>query len=93
MKLVAEKRFKKAFKRTIKKNPQLEKKILAILDLLENDPFTPSLKSHKLTGNLANFWSCSVSYDCRIVFTFSQDTESSELVIILVDIGTHDEVY
>ena len=53
MKLIAEKRFKKAFKRKIKKNPQLEQKILAVLDLLENDPFTPSLKSHKLIGNLA----------------------------------------
>ena len=93
MKLIAEKKFKKAFKRVIKKNPRLEKKILAVLDLLEIDPFTPSLKSHKLTGNLANFWSCSVTYDCRIIFTFSNETGLSEVVIILIDIGTHDEVY
>lgn len=93
MNLVAQKRFKKAFKRLIKKNPQLKDKILETLDLLENDPFTPSLKSHKLTGNLANCWSCSVSYDCRIIFTFSKDIDSDDMVIILVDIGSHDEVY
>ncbi|NCO74511.1 MAG: type II toxin-antitoxin system mRNA interferase toxin, RelE/StbE family [Cyanobacteria bacterium] len=93
MNLVAQKSFKKAFKRLTKKSPQLQDKILEVLDLLENDPFTPSLKSHKLTGNLAKCWSCSVSYDYRIIFTLSKDTESNDMVIILVDIGNHDEVY
>lgn len=93
MKLVAHKSFKRAFKKLIKKNPQLQNKVLGILDLLENDPFTPSLKSHKLTGELDRYWSCSVNYDCRIIFTFSPDEESEETLIILVDIGSHDEVY
>lgn len=54
---------------------------------------TFSIKSHKLTGTLEGYWSCSVSYDCRIIFTFSQDMESEETLIVLVDIGSHDEVY
>lgn len=61
--------------------------------MLENDPFTPSLKSHKLTGDLDGYWSCSVNYDCRIIFTFYQDEKPEETLIILVDIGSHDEVY
>jgi addiction module RelE/StbE family toxin len=93
MKLVAHKSFKKAFKRLIKKNPSLQDKLLVILDVLENDPFTPSLKSHKLKGSLSEYWSCSVSYEYRIIFTFSQDKESEETLIILIDIGSHDEVY
>ena len=93
MKLVAYKSFKRAFKKLIKKNPQLQDKVLGILNLLENDPFTPSLKSHKLTGDLDGYWSCSVNYDCRIIFAFSQDEDSEETLIILVDIGSHDEVY
>jgi mRNA interferase YafQ len=93
MKLVADKSFKRAFKKLIKKNPKLKEKLLSILDLLETDPFLPSLKSHKLTGNLEGYWSCSVAYDCRIIFTFRQDTESEDTLIILVDIGSHDEVY
>lgn len=47
MKLVAAKSFKRAFKNLIKKNPQLENKVLDILGLLEQDHFTSSLKTHK----------------------------------------------
>ena len=93
MKLVAHNSFKKAFRKLIKKNPQLQTKILTILNLLEDNHFTPSLKSHKLTGNLDGYWSCSVNYDCRIIFIFSQDENSKEDLIVLVDIGSHDEVY
>lgn len=46
--LVAEKIFKRNFKRLVKKNPQLQNKILQTLQLLEQNPFNPSLKSHKL---------------------------------------------
>ena len=57
----------------IKKSPELQNKVTSVLRLLAEDPFTPSLKSHKLTGNLSNLWSCSVTYDCRIIFIFDQD--------------------
>ncbi|MEM9451267.1 MAG: type II toxin-antitoxin system YafQ family toxin [Cyanobacteria bacterium P01_E01_bin.6] len=77
----------------VKKNPQLQDKILATLEMLNNDPFTPSLKSHKLTGKLEGLWACSVAYDCRIVFAFKQELETGEDLIVLVDIGSHDEVY
>lgn len=93
MNLIAEQHFKKAFKRLIRKSSPLKNKILETLDLLEKDPFNPSLKSHKLTGNLANYWSCSVNYDYRIIFIFSKDIELDEIVILLVNISSHDEVY
>lgn len=91
--LIVDKSFKRAFKRLVKKNPKLEEKVLRVLELLADDPFTPSLKSHKLTGQLEGFWSCSVTYDCRIIFALRKDTESDEDLIVLVDIGSHDEVY
>lgn len=91
--LVWDKSFKKAFKRIVKKNPQLQEKILAVLELLADNPFTPSLKSHKLTGQLEGLWSCSVVYDCRIIYALQQDKTLGETLIILIDIGTHDEVY
>jgi len=65
--------FKRSFKKIIKKNSQLQEQIIKALKLLADDPFTPSLKSHKLGGNLAGLWSCSVAYDCRIIFSFSED--------------------
>ncbi|MEM7770819.1 MAG: type II toxin-antitoxin system mRNA interferase toxin, RelE/StbE family [Cyanobacteria bacterium P01_A01_bin.37] len=91
--LTTDSKFKRGFKRLVKKNPQLQDKILATLEMLSNDPFTPSLKSHKLTGKLEGLWACSVAYDCRIVFAFKQDLETGEDLIVLVDIGSHDEVY
>jgi Txe/YoeB family toxin of Txe-Axe toxin-antitoxin module len=56
-----------------------------------DDAFHPQLKTHKLKGNLAGAWACSVAYDLRIVFEFVQHDETES--ILLLSIGTHDEVY
>ena len=85
--------FKRAFKQVTRKNPQLEDKIYDVLDMLRIDPFTPSLKTHKLRGKLEGSWACWVEYDCRIVFLIETDQNSQSEVIILADIGTHDQVY
>jgi mRNA interferase YafQ len=85
--------FKRSFKRLTRKNPQLQDKILEVLELLSIDPFVPSLKSHKLAGKLDGLWACSVTYDCRIVFAFRTDTTNGEDLIVLVDVGSHDDVY
>jgi mRNA interferase YafQ len=72
--------FKRSFKKIIKKNPQLQDRIIEVLTLLADDPFTPSLKSHLLVGTLAKLWSCSVAYDCRIIFSISEDEETLEII-------------
>jgi mRNA interferase YafQ len=46
-----------------------------------------------LTGQLDGWWSCSVVFDCRIIFGFDCDPETGEEIILLIDIGSHDEVY
>ena len=43
--LVWDKSFKRAYKRLIRKNPQLETKIFAVLELLVENPFNPRLRS------------------------------------------------
>ncbi len=94
MKLVFGSAFSRAFKKEVKRNPQLKAAILAVLELLKDDPFSPSLKAHKLRGQLSDCWSCSVAYDCRIIFSFTNDPDTpNEQVIMLLDLGTHDEVY
>ncbi len=60
---------------------------------MEIDVFAPSLGTHKLSGKLNGLQACSCGYDCRLVFSIEQDTETSREVIVLLDIGTHDEVY
>lgn len=91
--LVWDSSFRRAFKRAVRKNPKLEERIFEILELLVDDPFAPGLKAHKLKGQLEGLWACWVEYDCRIIYTFRQDTDSEEELIVLIDIGTHDEVY
>ncbi len=52
MTLIWDNSFRRAFKRLVRKNPQLQEKIFEVLEVLDADPFSPSLKSHKLRGNL-----------------------------------------
>lgn len=46
------------------------------------------LNTHKLSGKLKDMWSFNVSGDMRVVFDKSQKE-----IIILVDIGSHSELY
>ncbi len=91
--LVFSSSFKRAFKTTIKRRPDLKPKIEEKFRLLATDPYNPILRTHKLKGKLSGAWACSVEYDCRLVFSFGQNQETKEEEIILIDIGTHDEVY
>ena len=93
MKIVWSSGFKRSFKKIVRKSPQLKNRVTEVLILLADDPFTPSLKSHRLGGKLAGLWSCSVAYDCRVIFSLSEDEEILEIFILLVNIGSHDEVY
>lgn len=80
--------FKRAFKKNISKNNELEQKFWDRIKKFEENPFTPILKTHKLSGELEGSWSFSVEYDCRIIFRFLEDNK-----VLLIDIGSHDEVY
>ena len=55
------------------------------------DAFQAGLKTHKLKGELAGSWACSVGYDLRLIFDFVEH-EGAE-AILLQNVGTHDEVY
>lgn len=59
--------------------------------LLSKNPFDLQLKTHKLKGKLKEFYSCSCGKDCRIIFRLLK--ENNPIIIVLVEIGKHDEVY
>ena len=80
--------FKRAFKKRIKGNQLLEKKFKDKLLLFKNNPFDPSLKTHKLSGKLKDLWSFTIEYDVRIVFYFTDSQDA-----VLINIGSHDQVY
>ena len=85
--------FKRSFKHSIRRRPDLQEKIEHALKLLATDALHPSLHTHKLKGDLAGSWACTVDFEYRIVFEFVRDPETQDEVILLEAVGTHDEVY
>jgi addiction module RelE/StbE family toxin len=85
--------FRRAFRRRTRNNSALQERIFQVLARLAEEPFEPVLRTHKLRGQLEGLWSCWVEYDCRIVFAFEPDPDSDQEMIVLIDLGTHAEVY
>jgi len=82
----------RVYKRLIRQNPQLRVAIEATLRQLMNDPFHPTLKTHKLSGEFQGIWSASIDYKYRILFEFTI-MNNSENAILLLNLGNHDDVY
>ena len=78
-------------KRLGKKDRRAFAAIRATLVMLQDDAFDPKLGSHKLKGDLTGLWACSAGYDLRIVFEIAK--HNNDEVILLISVGTHDEVY
>lgn len=87
--LVYTEQYKKRVRRFLKRHPELEKQYLKSLQLLEANPFHPSLRLHQLSGRLSGLHSVSINLSYRITLEFLiQDQE-----IIPVNAGDHDAVY
>ena len=93
MNLVWSAKFTRAVKRVVGRDRKLLSEIERALTLLAADPKHASLRTHKLKGELAGTWSCSVGYDLRILFDFVKNLKTGEIEIHLLAVGTHDEVY
>ncbi|MBW4516354.1 MAG: type II toxin-antitoxin system mRNA interferase toxin, RelE/StbE family [Timaviella obliquedivisa GSE-PSE-MK23-08B] len=91
--VIWEEGFRRAFKRLIKKQPSIQVKVITVLECLADNPFDPSLRTHKLKGELKDLWACTVEYDCRIIFSFQEIVGETESALMMIDIGRHDDVY
>ena len=87
--LVWSARFTRSAEYFTRRRPELRGKLAAVLRDLEQDPFQPHLKLHNLAGKLKGIQSVSLTYDYRITLTVM----ITEKEIILLDVGSHDEVY
>lgn len=70
-------------------HPELKKPLAKVLKNLEADPFMLSLRLHPLSGELEGLHAVSLTYVYRITLTL----RITKKEIILLDIGSHDEVY
>jgi len=66
-KLIYDEKYLKKFAKFLKKHPDLKLKYYKIIELLEQDPFYPSLRLHKLKGDKSNFYSVSIDMQYRII--------------------------
>jgi addiction module RelE/StbE family toxin len=89
MQLVRDDNYQHKERRFFKYHQNLIGKYAEVLKKLQIDPFDSSLKTHKLKGDLKAFYACSLTYEYRIIFVFIIQNEQ----LVLVDIGSHDEVY
>jgi mRNA interferase YafQ len=89
--LLPSKAFIRSAKRLTKRDSSVAADLEAVLELLAEDAFHPSLRTHKLKGKLAKSWACSAGYDLRVVFKLVKH-EGKE-ALLLEAAGTHDEVY
>jgi mRNA-degrading endonuclease YafQ of YafQ-DinJ toxin-antitoxin module len=80
--------FRKAFKRKVRGNRNLETRFRDRVAVFQTNPFDPRLRTHRLAGRLQGLWSFSVDYDVRVIFSFIEPNQA-----LFVDLGTHEEVY
>ncbi|WP_129408509.1 type II toxin-antitoxin system RelE/ParE family toxin [Marinitoga lauensis] len=81
--------YEKRAKKFFKKHPDLLERYIKILKILEYDPHHPSLRLHKLEGKLSNLYSISINMSYRITLELIIENKK----IILINIGSHQEVY
>lgn len=81
--------YEKRSKKFIKKHPELKNQYSKTINLLALNPRHPSLRLHKLTGKLSMLHSVSINMAYRITLQVIMKKDT----MILVDIGSHDEVY
>ena len=87
--IVTPQQFLRQARKFFKKHPDLRPRFAKVLGDLQKDSFQPRLELHALSGKLAGCYAVSLTYSYRITLTLMV----TEKEIILLDIGSHDEVY
>jgi proteic killer suppression protein len=87
--LVFTEQYEKRALHFLKCHPELEKQYLKTLQLMEANPFHPSLRLHPLAGRLSGLHSVSINLSYRITLEFLIHDQE----IIPVNVGDHDSVY
>lgn len=75
--------------RWLKRHPELRQQYLKTLQLLEANPFHPSLRLHALSGKLKSLHAVSINFSYRISLELLIEDEQ----IIPVNVGDHGAVY
>jgi mRNA-degrading endonuclease YafQ of YafQ-DinJ toxin-antitoxin module len=85
--------FKFSYNAIVKKDHEKEKRTKKALNILRQDPFYPSLNSHKVNTRIfGEKWNSWVSGDIRIVWDFDPNEKMKIIIFALIThTGTHRE--
>ncbi len=81
--------FLRQARKFFRKHPDLKTRFVKVVSDLQKDPFHPHLELHPLSGKLSGCHAVSLTCSYRVTLTLL----ITEKEIILLDIGSHDEVY
>lgn len=82
-------RFTRTAEKFARRHPDLRSRFAATLRDLERDPFQPHLKLHALGGKLKGVQAIRLTGSYRITLTVM----IADREVVLLDVGSHDEVY
>jgi len=88
-KLVFTYSYEQKVKKFIKKHPDIIKQYSKTLELLELNPFHPSLRLHQFKTASFEGYSVSINLSYRVAIEFLVTEEE----ILLVNIGDHQDIY
>ncbi len=88
--IVWDDKFKHIYKKWSKNHPDLIDQFRNRMEIFVADPFHSSLKTHSLSGILKGCWAFRITYEHRLIFKF---VGKEKRKVLLIDIGTHKEVY
>lgn len=86
MKIKYHRKFQKRFE---KLPPSMKVKVLEAVDKFIKNPLDKTLKNHPLKGRLIGKRAFSVTGDMRVIF----EEYDGYLLVIMLDVGTHNQVY
>jgi mRNA-degrading endonuclease YafQ of YafQ-DinJ toxin-antitoxin module len=81
--------FSRTARKFLRRHPDLLVLFEDVLKQLENDPHSPRLRLHRLKGRHRDKYAVSLTYSYRIIIALRIEKGK----ILLLDVGSHDEVY
>ena len=81
--------FSRTARKFLKRHPDLVEPFTRAMKLLERDPHSPTLRLHPLTGALKGKHAIRITYAHQVVLIL----RITEKEIVLLDVGSHDDVY
>lgn len=82
-------KYERKLRRFLKKHPEVFSQYEKTIEMLRANPLHPSLRLHKLQGQLKEVHSVSINMKYRITIEFI----IRDNLVIPVTIGSHDKVY